>query len=206
MSENQIYAIIKYSIYDKAYTEKQAKSIKNYFNTKNETPTDIIKYEPTYQDSNIDIMPYIKDIVAGSTIVVYNLSVFGRYTHKIYETIQKILDKGLIIESIKDKYVLSKNDKLTNFILAISKRIVDMEKELSSLRTKEALYQKKLSGTKLGKPKGVIQKSKFDKDIEKIKRLLKDGVSIRKISTILGYNNHIGLNNYINKRDIKKLI
>jgi hypothetical protein len=38
---------------------------------------------------------------------------------------------------------------------------------------------------------------------DKIEELLTVGLSIRKISKLLGYNNHIGLNNYIKKRKIK---
>lgn len=56
----------------------------------------------------------------------------------------------------------------------------------------------------LGKPKGTIQKSKFDKHAEKIKELLDYGLSVRKISSVLEYTNHIALNTYINKRNLKK--
>lgn len=73
-----------------------------------------------------------------------------------------------------------------------------------SLRTKEALASKKLQGIQLGKPKGTIQKSKFDKDVLKIRELLELGLSVRKIATFLGYSNHIGLNEYINKRNIRR--
>ncbi|MFM8332969.1 MAG: hypothetical protein ACKN9T_14890 [Candidatus Methylumidiphilus sp.] len=34
-----------------------------------------------------------------------------------------------------------------------------------SLRTKEALAAKKAQGKRIGKPKGTLQKSKFDKDV-----------------------------------------
>jgi hypothetical protein len=50
-----------------------------------------------------------------------------------------------------------------------------------------------------------IQKSKFDKDIGKIKELLALGLSVRKIANYLGYSNHIGLNEYIKKRNIRNL-
>ncbi len=72
-----------------------------------------------------------------------------------------------------------------------------------SLRTKEALANKKAQGILLGKPKGTIQKSKFDNDLDKIKELLNLGLSVRKIAIFLGYTNHMGLNTYIKKRDIK---
>ncbi|WP_367364657.1 hypothetical protein [Candidatus Tisiphia endosymbiont of Nedyus quadrimaculatus] len=62
------------------------------------------------------------------------------------------------------------------------------------MRTKDALALKKAQGQILGKPIGSIQKSKFDKDVSKIKELLKLGLSVRKISRFFGYNNHISLN------------
>jgi len=57
----------------------------------------------------------------------------------------------------------------------------------------------------LGKPKGTIQKSKFDKDIERIKELLAYGLSVRKISKVLGYTSHIALSTYIKKREVRKI-
>jgi hypothetical protein len=54
-----------------------------------------------------------------------------------------------------------------------------------AIRTKEALASKKRQGQILGKPKGTIQKSKFDKDIEKIKELLGYELSMRKIAKLL---------------------
>ena len=79
----------------------------------------------------------------------------------------------------------------------------ELERDLISSRTKEALASKKAQGIKLGKPKGTIQKSKFDNDIDKIKELLSLGLSVRKIAKYLGLSNHIGLNNYITRRKLK---
>jgi hypothetical protein len=39
--------------------------------------------------------------------------------------------------------------------------------------------------------------------MEKIKELLGYGLSVRKISNVLGYTNHIALNTFINKRNLK---
>ena len=41
------------------------------------------------------------------------------------------------------------------------------------IKTREAFAAKRMQWITLGKPKGTIQKSKFDKDCEKIKELLK---------------------------------
>ncbi|WP_278043076.1 hypothetical protein [Legionella rowbothamii] len=66
------------------------------------------------------------------------------------------------------------------------------------------MASKKAQGIRLGKPKGTIQKSKFDNDVAKIKELLSLGLSVRKIAIFLGYTNHIGLNTYIKKRELRK--
>jgi DNA invertase Pin-like site-specific DNA recombinase len=93
----------------------------------------------------------------------------------------------------------------SKIITALFSLFAELERDLISLRTKEALASKKSQGIHLGKPKGTIQKSKFDKDIGKIKELLALGLSVRKIANYLGYSNHIGLNEYIKKRNIRNL-
>ena len=82
----------------------------------------------------------------------------------------------------------------------------ELERDLISLRTKEALANKRAQGIQLGKPKGTVQKSKFDKDAIKIQELLALGLSVRKIATYLGYSNHIGLNTYVGKRKLRETI
>jgi DNA invertase Pin-like site-specific DNA recombinase len=78
----------------------------------------------------------------------------------------------------------------------------ELERDLISLRTKEALSAKKAQGQLLGKPKGTLQKSKSDQNVERIKELLSYGLSVRKIAKVLGYTSHIALNTYINKRGL----
>lgn len=58
----------------------------------------------------------------------------------------------------------------------------EIERDFISLRTKEALTSKKAQGVILGKPKGTIQSSIYDKDRVRIEELLslvflRDGLS-----------------------------
>ncbi len=80
----------------------------------------------------------------------------------------------------------------------------ELERDLS-LRTKEALSAKRARGQVLGKPKGTLQKSKFDQHLVRIKELLSYGLSVRKIARVLGYSSHIALNTYINKRGLHQV-
>ena len=79
----------------------------------------------------------------------------------------------------------------------------ELERDLISLRTKEALAAKKARGIRIGKPKGTIQKSMYDKDIEQIKKWLNLEMSARKISKNLMYGTYIFLNNYLKRRKLK---
>jgi DNA invertase Pin-like site-specific DNA recombinase len=79
----------------------------------------------------------------------------------------------------------------------------ELERDLMSLRTREVLATKKSQGIRLGKPKGTVQASKFDRDRPRIEELLSLVLSVRKIAQPLGYSNHIGPNTYIKRRNIK---
>ena len=69
------------------------------------------------------------------------------------------------------------------------------------MRTKIGLQARKDKGIKLGKPKGTIQKSMYDKDKDKIKHLYQLGVSVQKIIDVhLGYGRYLSLKKYIEKR------
>ena len=94
---------------------------------------------------------------------------------------------------------INRQDMNSKISLTLFSLLAELERDLISLRTKEALASKKREGKILGKPKGTIQKSKFDKDVEKIKELLGVGLSVREITKVLGYKNNISLNIYINE-------
>jgi len=88
----------------------------------------------------------------------------------------------------------------SKIVITLFSLFAELERDLISLRTKEALAGKRLQGVQLGKSKGAIQGSQFDKDRERIKELLGLGLSVRKITKLPGYTNHLSLNTYVRKR------
>ncbi len=150
------------------------------------------------------MLDFLKNCQSSSTLLIYDLNVFGRTIETILEIVKFLLSNKIRILVIKQNLdLIDDKDMLTQMILGVISVTIGLEKDLMSLRTKEALTAKKLKGESLGKPKGTIQKSKFDKQRDKIEELLAVGLSVRKIAKLLGYNNHIGLNNYVKKKKYK---
>lgn len=201
----KIVSFIRVNNNNDEYTENQAIEIAKYIRSNNLTLHKNIEIEVNVPDDESNIKSLLSDCSKGCTILVYDLNVFGRTIGTILEMVKYLLDGGVRIIAIHQNLDFeSKDDMLTKMILSVISMTVKLEKDLMSLRTKEALTAKKLDGISLGKPKGTIQKSKFDKQRDKIEELLSVGLSVRKIAKVLGYNNHIGLNNYVKKRNIRE--
>lgn len=189
------------------YTDAQANGIAKYIKENNLQLDKNIEVEVSIPDEEGNISKILEKCQDGCTVIVYNINVFGRTTATILKNIKYLLLHGVRIISVKQNLdFVSNDDMLTKMILGVIGMTIDLEKDLMSLRTKEALTAKKLDGISLGKPKGTIQKSKFDLQRDKIEELLAVGLSVRKIAKVLGYNNHIGLNNYVKKRNIREEI
>lgn len=155
----------------------------------------------TSKDRRIDEMLLALD--GADTLIVTELSRLGRSTAEVIGLVNELIKKQVRVIIIKQNLDIKQQDMNSKIIITLFSLFGELKRDLINLRTKEALASKKRQGIQLGKPKGTIQKSKFDKDVDKIKELLTLGLSIRKIAIFLGYNNHIGLNGYINKRHIK---
>lgn len=137
------------------------------------------------------------------TLIVTELSRLGRSTAEVISLVNVLVKRLIRVVIVKQNLDISSQDMNSKIVLTLLSLFSELERDLISSRTKEALACKKREGKILGKPKGTIQKSKFDASLDKIKELLSYGLSVRKIATALGYSNHIALNTYINKRNLK---
>jgi len=137
------------------------------------------------------------------TLVVTELSRLGRSTAEVIALVNELVARNIRVIILKQNLDISQHDMTSKIVITLFSLFAELERDLISLRTKEALAAKKQQGITLGKPKGTIQKSKFDADLERIKDLLKLGLSVRKIALLLGYKNHLALNTYINKRKLR---
>jgi len=146
----------------------------------------------------------LEKIGAKDTVIVTELSRLGRSTAEVIGLVNQLIEKEVRVIVIKQNLDLSQHDMSSKIIVTMFSLLSELERDLISLRTKEALAAKKSQGIKLGKPKGTIQKSKFDPHQERILEMLSLGLSTRKIADLMGLNNPAGLNTYIRKRKLRE--
>jgi putative DNA-invertase from lambdoid prophage Rac len=200
----KIVSFVRINTYNEKYVAAQKLSIASYVKKHNIELDDEIEIEVNFPKEEENIINLLKSCNHSCTVIVSDLNVFGRTTEVILEILKYLLAKKVRIISVNQNLdLIDDEDMLTQMVLGVINMTINLEKELMSLRTKEALNAKKVEGVHLGKPKGTIQKSKFDRQRDKIEELLNVGLSVRKIAKLLGYNNHIGLNNYVKKRNIR---
>jgi len=148
----------------------------------------------------------LEKLSCASILIVTELSRLGRSTSEVIDLVNVLIKNNIEIIIIKQNIVIKgdKYDITSKVMVTFFSLFAELERDMVSIRTKDALAVKKASGIKLGKPVGTIQKSKFDQDLVKIKELLGYGLSVRKIARFMGYKNYLSLNKYLNKRKIKE--
>ena len=109
----------------------------------------------------------------GDSIIVSELSRFGRSMLECIEILSVATEKGIHIYAVKGNWCL--DGSIQSKIIAMAFAIAaEIERDLISQRTKEALAARKQQGKTLGRPKGV-GKSKLDEHRTEIEALLKNG-------------------------------
>ncbi len=145
----------------------------------------------------------LQTLAETDTLIVTELSRLGRSTAEVIALVNALVERNIRLVTIKQNLDIQRHDMNSKIIITLFSLFAELERDLISLRTREALASKKAQGKQLGKPKGTLQKSKFDRDVERIKELLAYGLSVRKIARVLGCSSHFALNTYINKRGLR---
>jgi DNA invertase Pin-like site-specific DNA recombinase len=121
------------------------------------------------------IATVIDSLQSGDTLIVSELSRLGRSMLECMEILSIASQKGIGVYAVKGSWHLDNTIQSKIVAMAFS-MAAEIERDLISQRTKEALAAKKKAGMKLGRPRGV-GKSKLDKFRPEIEALLKNGAT-----------------------------
>ena len=124
----------------------------------------------------------IRKMKKDDILICTELSRLGRNMMMVMSILNTCSQKGIAIYSIKDGFELS--DSLNSKIIAFAFSLAaEIERNLISQRTREALAAKKAAGVRLGRPKG--SSAKMNTFIEKkaeIREKRDSGISISTIA------------------------
>ena len=128
----------------------------------------------------------LKKMKKEDVLVCSELSRLGRNLLMIMGILNECMNRDVEVWTIKDNYRLGSDisSKVLAFAFGLS---AEIERNLISQRTKEALARKKAEGVILGRPKGSRSaKTKLTGQENKIRELLDRKVSYSAIGRILG--------------------
>lgn len=124
----------------------------------------------------------------GDVLIVSELSRLGRNLMEVMSILHTCMEKDVRVHTVKENYELGNNisSKVLAFAFSLS---AEIERQLISQRTKEALAKRKSEGKKLGRPKGSLSKqTKLTGKEDAIKELLANKIGYSGIARILGVN------------------
>jgi len=146
------------------------------------------------------IAQVLDDLQRGDTLIVSELSRLGRSMLECMEMLSIAAHKGIHLHAVKGAWQL---DRVQSNIIAMAFAMAaDIERDLISQRTREALRAKKAAGVQLGRPRGP-GKSKLDLYQPEIEALVANGSTQRFIAKRYG-TSEANLCNWMKKRRLKR--
>ncbi len=181
-----IYGYIRVSS-DKQSTENQAFEIIRFAESNHIKIDEWIKEKISSRAelSERKLGGLLKRLKKGDVLITTELSRIGRNLMQIMSILHYCMDRGVRVWTIKDNYRLGADiqSKVLAFAFGLS---AEIERNLISQRTKEALKRIKSEGKTLGRPKGRgNNKKKLSGKENKIKTLMERKVAKQQIARIM---------------------
>jgi DNA invertase Pin-like site-specific DNA recombinase len=124
----------------------------------------------------------------GDVLIASELSRLGRSLYMVMRILEHCLKREVEVITVKDNYELGNNiqSKVLAFAFGLA---AEIERDLISQRTKEALDRKRKEGMMVGRPQGSKTGCRKLKPYhEKIVECLKDGLSYSAMAKTIGIN------------------
>ena len=185
--------------------KNQKHEILDYTNRNRLHVDEFIEFEISSRKSKAQrgIDDLLNKLQPGDTLIVSELSRIGRSTAEVIQIVDQLISKEVKFIAIKQNLnITDKMDMSTKVTVTMFSLFAELERDIISERTKQALAAKKANGVILGKPRGTIQKSVLDDRKDEIVDLLSHRVSKSAIARILG-TSRVNLFNYIQSRKLE---
>lgn len=168
---------------EKQHLENQQLEIKKFAESRgikvDKWVTEVVSGKTKRNERRLGLL--VKRLKKGDTLIVTELSRLSRTLLDIMSILNVCMEKQITIYSTKDGYAFDNN--INSKVLAFAFGLVaEIEHNLISLRTKEALALKKAEGKRIGRPVGShVKLQKLIDDKNRVLNLMKEGASIAHI-------------------------
>ena len=124
----------------------------------------------------------------GDVLVVTEISRLGRSLMEVMGLLHGCMEREIRVFTIKEGHEFGNKDNISSQVLAFAFGLsAQIERDMISQRTKEALARKRSEGVKLGRPKGSrAKKTKLSGKEGEIKVLLEKRVPVSVIGRMFG--------------------
>ena len=138
--------------------------------------TDIVDDKRKVKDPSLSRV--LDRMQQGDKVIITDIARLGRTLSDVMSLLGKCMAKGVHVYSINDRYILD-DDLNTQVVSNTCSLISEIEHNLMSIRTKEALNHKKDNGLQLGRPKGADAKqSLLDANKDEVMNMLERGDTV----------------------------
>ena len=197
-----IYAYIRVSS-DKQTTENQRFEILKFADEKklsiNQWVEETVSSTKKLKDRKLSFL--IEKLNSKDSLILSELSRLGRSLMEVMSILNLLMERGVKVFTTKERYELGNNinSKVLAFAFSLS---AEIERNMISQRTKDALARKRSEGKALGRPKGTLsKKTKLSGKEDIIKELLSKDISVSSIARILEVN-RLTLSHFIKSRSL----
>ena len=172
---------------DKQDAENQRGAILEYANKHGLAGIEFISEVISSRKADREIFQLIARLAAGDNLIIFELSRLGRSMGELESIRVKIAEQGATVHAISQGLTITPdgNDIPTKALIFALEISAQIERQMISDRTKNALQARKAKGLPMGRPAGV---SKLDALSETIKGYQAKGLNLTAISKLIDCN------------------